>query len=479
MKALTRTGLAASEAATQAPTQAPTIDARPQRALDAGAHANARSARLVYALPLVASLVGLALGGAALFANPMDALVVPALGLLALTLLLALAGRPRSVGRRDRAGVLLLGLSLGTVGLLTLLPEYLYGAQVNGIIHRSALSGPLLLLVSVLVASYSLRGILGATPTGQDLAVYPLLILPVVGALVAYGLLLGHIVASGAGGLSWELLTTAYQEGVQEQDGVASFVYTPGLWNNIAGTILLMGMTSLIAILPGVGAGWFMNEYPGRLARLIDFCTTMLRAVSVFIIGAAAFGAVRLTIDQPAGTLLSDLVRGSYEDDLGLIYPGKGSFLTASVFLSLLVIPIIAKLTEEGLRSIPREIREGSIALGATEGHGLRRILLPWAAPNILTGVLLGAAEAAGSLAIIMFIAGTGQFGVGPLSEVTSLDYALFATKYGSAPFKETMAAYRFTAALLLLFLTLGLTVIAMLVRRRFGNRYRRALTAA
>lgn len=457
---------------------------RPKRlVLGVPIQAISRPEQRIFGVPLAASVVGLAVGGGALFANGADAYAVPAAGLTGLSMLAALIDQRRRTGRADRGGSLLVGLGLAVLVVLALLPEYLYGWQVNGVIHRSALSGPLLLLLSALTLSYALRRLLGGTPTAQDLSLYPLIALPVVLALVAYGLLLGAVIVRGAGGLSVDVLTTAWGQLQVGAAGSESFAYQTGLRNHILGTLLLMAMTCAISFLPGVGVGVFLSEYPGRMARVVGFSTTMLRAMSVFIIGVTALGFVGLATDLPPASLLSQLIRGSFSlQPGGITQAGSGSFLTASLFLSLLVIPIIAKLTEEGLRSVPREIREGSVASGATDSYGLRRILLPWAAPNIITGLLLGAAEAAGSLAIILFIAGNGEYGLGPLSSVTTLDYALFSTRFGSQPFLQTMGYrapidYAYTAALLLLIITLGLTVVAMVVRRRFARRYRGSLT--
>ena len=430
----------------------------------------------IYAWPLAASIVGLVLSGLVLFANDADAFVVPMVGLLAISLIACLLYVHGRVARWDRRGLVLLGFDVALILGLLILPTYLYGWQLNGAIHRSAVSGPLLLLISVATMSWSLRGLLGGTPTAQDVSFYPVVAVPVLIALVAYALLLGRVVVQGVGGLSWDLLTTAWGP-------IAGGGYEAGLRTHILGTLLLMALTCLLSIGPGVAVGIFMSEYPGRIARVIGFSTTMLRAMSVFIIGIAALGFVGLANGLPANSLLSQLMRGSFILPGGTnVQPGTGSFVAAAVFLSLLVIPIIAKMTEEGLRSVPQDIREGSVAVGATDEYGLRRILLPWAAPNIVTGVLLGAAEAAGSLAIIMFIAGNGENGLGPLSSVTSLDFALFSTRYGTQPFIASMGYrapvdYAYTSALLLLIITLGLTIVAMLVRRRFSKRYRGSLT--
>lgn len=446
-----------------------------------------RSGRLIFAAPLAAAILGLIVGLAALFVDEADAGAVPAAGLISLGLVGALVGQQRRLGSWDRTGLRLVVFAIAVMALLLIVPEYVYGSQLNGIIHRSAFSGPLLVLLAVVTSSYGLRRLLGGSPTAEDISLYPVIAVPVALALVAYGLLLGRVLAAGATQVSLQLVTTAWAQ-VNHPTGfqVLGAFYELGFWNQILGTLQLIAMTLLISILPGVGAGLFMAEYPGRLASVIGFSTTMLRAISVFLIGIAALSFVGLAAGLDASSLLSQLIRGSFSLTTGgIAQAGSGSFLTASLFLSLLVIPVIARLTEDGLRSAPREIREGSVALGATEGYGQRRILLPWAGPNIVTGLLLGAAEAAGSLAVILFIAGTGQYGVSPTGVVSTLDYAVFATRYGPQPYVNTMGShaiqfglidYTYAAAFLLLLITLGLTVVAMLLRRRFAQRYRGSL---
>jgi ABC-type phosphate transport system permease subunit len=92
--------------------------------------------------------------------------------------------------------------------------------------------------------------------------------------------------------------------------------------------------------------------------------------------------------------------------------------------------------------------------------------------------VLLGAAEVAGSVAVLLLIAGTGEHGVGPLKEPTSLSFVIFEARYGPRAFQLSMAKYQFTAALLLVAITLSLTVCALYVKSRLGKRYRASLTA-
>jgi ABC-type phosphate transport system permease subunit len=443
----------------------------------------ARPVAPAFVMPLAACLAGLVVAFATLLLNDAVAVAAPTAFLMAVAVMAPVSARARSVGHWDRAGVTLAVVCLSVAVILLVMPSYVYGWQINGVIHKSAFASPMLLVTATAGVSYSLRRLLGDTPGARDMSVYPVVAVPVLLALLAYGLLIGQVIVHGVGGLSLAVLTTPWGEtgSATQAGGVTG--YTVGLLNHILGTLLLMVLTCLFSLVPGVGAGVFMSEYPGRLANLIGFATTMLRAMSVFIIGVALIGFVSLFNNAGADSPVTQLIRGVYRlQGGGNTIAGGGSFLTASLFLSLLVIPIIAKLTEEGLRSVPVDIREGTVAIGATEGFGLRRVLLPWAAPNIVTGLLLGAAEAAGSLAIIMFIAGNGEHGVGPTSPVTSLDFALFATRYGTQSFIQSMGYraptdYAYTAALLLLVMTLGLTVVAMLIRSHFSRRFRGSLT--
>jgi phosphate transport system permease protein len=184
--------------------------------------------------------------------------------------------------------------------------------------------------------------------------------------------------------------------------------------------------------------------------------------MSVVILGITAFSVARYTDDIPFLNILS---AGTTS--------GKGTFLLASIFLALLVIPIIARATEEGFRSLPRELREGSLAVGANEGYTLLHVMLPWSIPNILTGLLLSCAEVAGSVAVIMLIAGTARDGVGPIKEVTSLAHFIFKTKFSSLGFISHMKDFRYAAATILIGITLSLTMAYLWMRSRFADRYR------
>jgi ABC-type phosphate transport system permease subunit len=240
--------------------------------------------------------------------------------------------------------------------------------------------------------------------------------------------------------------------------------------NHILGTLLLIGLTAGIALPIGVGSRVFLSEYArGWLATMIRMSTALLRAISLLILGLTAVSLIRYTGGMP----LSGVLTGTYRDANGVQHTAGGSFVLAAIVLSLLIIPVVSRATEEGCSSLPGDLREGSLSLGASEGHTLTRVVLPWALPNIVTGLVLGCAEAAGSVAILLFIAGAGDRGVGPLSQVTSLSFLIFEVRYGPKPFRDLIGPYQFSAALLLLVITLGLTVAALVLKRRFASRYR------
>lgn len=424
-------------------------------------------------IALAVSALAVAFGCLSLSLNSLDPYRLLMLGGLAVALsFLALSVWSKS-GYWSVEVLALVSATLAGGAVLALLPEYLYGREVNGVIHRSLIGAGILLVVGLPSLSAALYHALGATPSARDVSRYPYVLFPVSLALLLYGAIIVRLVEKGVPDLTWSAITQAYSTQLTS----TALVSEAGMRNHILGTLLLVAMTAVLAVPVGVGAGMFISEYGGWWGRAVAFATSMLRAISVFVLAVSAFGLVRSVSGYETGTPISDLVRGYYYDAAGFKHAASGSFLTASLFLSLLVIPIVARATEEGFRSLPLEIREGSHALGATEGHALLRILLPWALPNIVTGLLLGMAEAAGSVTVLLFIAGGGENGVGPLREVTSLAFLVFDSGNGSKAFQDAMGPYQYSAALLLLGLTTGFTAAALVLRQRFANRYRAGIS--
>jgi phosphate transport system permease protein len=240
--------------------------------------------------------------------------------------------------------------------------------------------------------------------------------------------------------------------------------------NHLLGTGLLMLLTSLISLPFGVGAGVYLSEYGDSWwAKIARFTITSLRAISLLILGLTAYSIIKST----SGTPFAWITHGTFFDGYSETVSYGGSYLTAALVLSLLVIPIITRATEEGCRSLPNALREGSLALGAAEETTLVRVILPWALPNIVTATLLGCAEAAGSVAVLMFIAGRGDYGVGVFRQVTTLAYLIFDIYFGEKQFRGNMGPFQYTAGVILLIITMGLGALSIFVKRWLVRRYR------
>jgi ABC-type phosphate transport system permease subunit len=322
--------------------------------------------------------------------------------------------------------------------------------------------------------------LLGAKPRAEDVARYPLILLPVILAVGLYLLLIQQMVVRGAFNFDLNILRAPFY---YHSTPVKTFIagdwpkwtavikQQAGMLNHVLGTFLLIALTIGISFPVSAGAGIFLSEYgDGRLAGVARFAINSLRAISVLILGLTAYSLS----EYSTGTFLAPILHGTFFNgwEEQVVFHG-GSYLTASLAMSLLVIPVITRATEEGCRSLPPELREGSLALGASEETTLRRVVVPWALPNIVTAILLGSVETAGSVAVLLFIAGRGDYGVGPFRQVTSLAFLVFDAQFGDLVFSGMMKYYQFMAALLLLALTLTLGLVALGTKRWLVKRFR------
>jgi phosphate transport system permease protein len=179
-----------------------------------------------------------------------------------------------------------------------------------------------------------------------------------------------------------------------------------GIWPAIYGTIMLTLGTALFALPLGVAAGVYLAEYakPGPGTRV-----------------------VRLSIANMAG--VPSIVYGLFGLSLFVIVFKFGvSLLAGSLTLAALTLPIIITSTEESLRQVPRDLRQASLALGASKLRTITRVVLPAAAPGIVTGAILGLSRAAGETAPIIFTAAAfyAPMPRSPLDQVMALPYHLY-----------------------------------------------------
>ena len=188
--------------------------------------------------------------------------------------------------------------------------------------------------------------------------------------------IMGYVFVRGLPQLSWQFLSTVQ----------SSLKGTFGILGNIVNTIYIIVITLLIAAPVGIGSAIYLNEYakPGRLVRVIEFTTEILSGMRSIIFGL--FGMV------------------FFGTTLGLGY----SVLTGSFTLTLMVLPLITRNTQEALKTVPDSYRSGALGIGATKWYMIRTILLPSAAPGILTGIILSVGRIVGESAALLFTAGSG-----------------------------------------------------------------------
>lgn len=250
--------------------------------------------------------------------------------------------------------------------------------------------------------------------------------------------LLGFVFVHGLGALNPATFT-------QDTQGIAG-----GLRNAIVGSLLISGLALAMAIPVGVSAGIYLAEYDhipmvGSIAR---FMSDVLVGVPSIILGY--FGYITM-----------------------VVYAGwKFSLLAASITLAIMMLPYIARTTEMALRDIPHAIRESAYALGAGEGRVVLRIMISAARTGILTGILLSLSIALGETAPLIYTANwsnymwQGHFTNEPVSYLTYVIWSYIGEPYESA---HKLA---YAAAFLIVFLVLGINIVARYVLRDKSARH-------
>lgn len=215
-------------------------------------------------------------------------------------------------------------------------------------------------------------------------------------ALGAALFLLGYIFWRGAGSVSWEFLTQPPRK----------FMTEGGIFPVIMGTVYLTLGTAVFALPVGIMAGIYLAEFAPR---------------------NIATRTIRLSIANMAG--VPSIVYGLFGVALFVIATGWGrSIIAGAATLACLTLPVIITATEEALRQVPNDLRQASLALGATRLRTIGRVVLPAAAPGIVTGSILGLSRAAGETAPILFtaVAFFAPMAKGPFSETMALPYHLY-----------------------------------------------------
>jgi len=248
-------------------------------------------------------------------------------------------------------------------------------------------------------------------------------------ALVAVSVLffiLGYLVYQGGRSLNWDFFTQNPVPAGQTGGGVA---------NAIVGTGIVVGLAALIGLPIGIGTGLYLAEYgSGRLGWIVRFVADVLNGTPSIVIGIFAW---------------TWLVRPM----------GRFSALAGAVALAALMVPMIARTTEEMVRLVPHSLREAALALGYPRWRTSLRIVARTALAGIVTGCLVGIARIAGETAPLLFTAlGNLNFSTSVLLPMQTLSLQIFT--YATGPFEE-WHRLAWAAAVVLMGLVLLLGVAA------------------
>lgn len=244
------------------------------------------------------------------------------------------------------------------------------------------------------------------------------------------------LLIKGIGVISWDFLTSFPQDSMVKG----------GIFPAIVGTFYLTTGAMLIALPLGLATAVYLSEYarPGRITSVIRLGVVNLAGVPSVIFGlfGLAFFVSRL---------------------------GLGVSIVSGAFtLALIILPTIISAAEQALKQVPLAYREASYALGASQWQTIFRVLLPAAAPGIITGSILALARAAGETAPIMYTAATFYMLHLPSSifdPVMALPYHIY--KLASVGTHEALEPIQYGACLVLIGLVLGLSLAAIILRAK------------
>lgn len=263
-------------------------------------------------------------------------------------------------------------------------------------------------------------------------------------ALIVAGfvlIILGYIIYNGYSAISIEFLTEMPRRMMTQG----------GIFPAIVGTVLLIIGSMAVALPLGIMAAIYLNEYAGESR------TTWV---------------IEMAINNLAGT--PSVVFGLFGLALFVKFFGFGpSLLASSLTLSLLIIPVIIRSSQEALIAVPNEYRESSLALGISKWQTIRHVVMPAAIPGIVTGTILSIGRVAGETAPILL---TGAAYFLPrlpdsiYSQFMALPYHLFVLATAGTNIEKTRPI-QYGTALVLLMIVLSLNIIAILIRRHYKQK--------
>ena len=264
------------------------------------------------------------------------------------------------------------------------------------------------------------------------------------------------IIVQARGSLSWEFLTSFPKDGMTKG----------GIFPAIYGTVLLVIIMSVAAVPFGTLTAIYLTEYASEksiMAKTIRFAVRTLAVVPSIIFGLFGLGFFIRFV----GTGMDNVFLG------GTLKWGQPNILWASLTMSLLTLPVVIVSVEEAIKTVPRELREASLALGATKWQTIKKVVIPGSLSGILTGTILAVSRGAGEVAPILFTGAAYYLATLPGSlsdQFMALGYHIYIMATQSTNVDAT-SSIQFATTLVLLIITFTLNLFAVIIRSRLRRK--------
>jgi phosphate transport system permease protein len=269
-------------------------------------------------------------------------------------------------------------------------------------------------------------------------------------------IILGIIIYEGREKFSWEFISSFPTDGMT----------AGGIFPALIGTFILVVVMSIAAVPFGTITAIYLTEYAredSKIAAAVRFSIRTLAVVPSIIFGLFGLGFFIQFVGTGMDSAFND----------GNLHWGQPNILWASLTMSLLTLPVIIVSVEEALKTIPRELREASLALGATKWQTIKKVVFPGSISGIMTGTILAVSRGAGEVAPILFTGAAYYLATLPKSlsdQFMNLGYHIYIMSTQSSDVEKTMPI-QFATTLVLLILTLSLNLVAIVIRSRIRRK--------
>jgi len=254
-------------------------------------------------------------------------------------------------------------------------------------------------------------------------------------------------------GMNWEPQIPIRADQVA---GAGAFGWIPVL----VGTLVITVISLLVAIPIGIYSAIYLNEFASPTMRAIAKpLLELLAGVPTVVYGFFAILVVAPALRSAGASLGIDV--------------SPNTALAAGGVMGIMMIPFISSFTDDALNAVPRSLRDGSLALGATRGETVMKVLFPAAIPGIVGGILLAVSRAIGETMIVVMAAGLiATLTVNPLNSVTTVTVQIVTLLIGDSEFDNPKTLAAFALGLMLFLVTLVLNVIALRIVQKYRELY-------